>query len=71
MTIFAYGFGMAISIALATAIGNAWVREHRNGVWTLTMAGTVATVAVLFGVAVGWGLAQYFAFIAESATGRM
>ena len=36
MTIFAYGFGMAISIALAVAIGNAWVREHRKGVWTLT-----------------------------------
>ncbi|MGA7571789.1 MAG: hypothetical protein WBG27_15115 [Candidatus Aquilonibacter sp.] len=71
MTIFAYGFGMAISIALAVAIGNAWVREHRKGVWTLTMAGTVTALALFLGVAIGWGLAQYFAFVAESATGRM
>jgi H+/Cl- antiporter ClcA len=71
MTTFAYVFGVAISIAIAAAIGNAWVGDHRNGVWTLRMAAVVAIVAVAFGILVGWSLQQYFAFIAASATGRM
>jgi hypothetical protein len=71
MTAFAYVFGMAISIAMAAAIGSAWVREHRNGVWTMRMAAIVTIAAIAFGILVGWSLQQYFAFIAASATGRM
>ena len=37
MTEFFYGFGLAIAAAMAIAIGNAWVRDHRNGVWTMPM----------------------------------
>jgi Na+-driven multidrug efflux pump len=70
MTTFGYIFGMAISIAMAVAIGNAWARDHRNGVWTLRMAVTVAIVAIAFGLVVGWCFQQYLAFIASSATGR-
>ena len=71
MSSIAYGMGLVISIALALAIGNAWVRDHRNGVWTMPMAFGVAATALVIGVAVGWCLAQYFAFVASSATGRM
>ncbi len=71
MTIFSYAFGVAISIAMALAIGNAWVREHRNGVWTLPMAAAVAIVGIAIGVAVGWSLQQYLAFVQASATGRI
>lgn len=71
VTIFSYAFGVAISIAMALAIGNAWVREHRNGVWTLPMAAAVAIVGIAIGVAVGWSLQQYLAFVQASATGRI
>jgi hypothetical protein len=71
MTTFAYVFGVAISIAMAAAIGNAWVRDHRNGVWTLRMAAVIAIAAIALGALIGWSLTQYFAFLAASATGRM
>jgi hypothetical protein len=71
MTTFSYAFGVAISIAMALAIGNAWVREHRNGVWTLPMAAGVVIAGVAVGIAVGWSLQQYLAFVAASATGRI
>ncbi|HTU69660.1 MAG TPA: hypothetical protein VMF11_05005 [Candidatus Baltobacteraceae bacterium] len=71
MTIFAYGFGIAISVAMALAIGNSWVRDHRNGVWTMSMAARLVAGAIAFGIAVGWCLQQYFAFLAASAAGRM
>jgi MFS family permease len=71
MTAFCYGFGMAIAIALTAAIGNAWVREHRNGVWTMNMIATAGAIAITFGLTVGWALVQYFILVAASATGRM
>jgi len=71
MNAFAYGFGMAIAIALTLAISNAWVNEHRNGVWTLGMIVGTGVVALVLGVTVGWALQQYLAFYAASATGRI
>jgi hypothetical protein len=71
MNTFFYGFGLAIAIAMALAIGNAWVRDHRNGVWTIPMALGLIAVAILVGITIGWALVQYFAFYAASATGRM
>jgi hypothetical protein len=70
VTAFFYGFGLAIAIAMALAIGNAWVRDHRNGVWTVPMALGLLAVAIVVGVTIGWSLVQYFAFYAASATGR-
>lgn len=70
VTTFFYGFGVAIAIAMALAIGNAWVRDHRNGVWTLSMVLGLLAVAIVVGVTIGWSLVQYFAFYAASATGR-
>jgi hypothetical protein len=55
---------------MALAIGNAWVRDHRNGVWTLSMVLGLLAVAIVVGVTIGWSLVQYFAFYAASATGR-
>ena len=71
MTTFCYGFGLAISGALTIAIGNAWVREHRNGVWTIPMLASAGAVAIAFGLVVGWSLVQYFILVAASAAGRM
>jgi hypothetical protein len=71
MTAFCYGFGLAIAAALTIAIGNAWAREHRNGVWTMNMLATAFAVAITFGLVVGWALQQYFILVAASATGRM
>jgi len=71
MMLFCYGFGMAFSIALAVAIASAWVKEHRNGVWTPKMIANVAAAAVALGLTVGWSLVQYFTLIAASAAGRI
>jgi Na+-translocating ferredoxin:NAD+ oxidoreductase RnfE subunit len=71
MTTFSYGFGIAISVAMALAIGNAWVSDHRKGVWTPSMIAIVITIAVAFGVCLGWSLNAYLAFVAASQTGRM
>jgi hypothetical protein len=70
VTIFAYGFGLALAIAMALAIGNAWVRDHRNGVWTMPMVFGLLAVAAIAGITIGWSLVQYFAFYAASASGR-
>lgn len=70
MTIFSYVFGMAISFAIAIAIGNAWARDHRKGVWTMSMLATLVVAAAVLGVVVGWSLNAYLAFIAASAAGR-
>jgi hypothetical protein len=70
VTIFAYGFGLALAIAMALAIGNAWVRDHRNGVWTMPMVLGLVAVAAIAGITIGWSLVQYFAFYAASASGR-
>jgi Na+-driven multidrug efflux pump len=70
MTIFSYAFGIAMSVALAVAIGNAWTRDHRHGVWTMRMAAILIAVALAAGVVLGWALDQYFKFIAASASGR-
>jgi len=71
VTTFSYGFGLAISIALTLAISNAWVKEHRNGVWTLGMIAGASAIALALGATVGWALQQYLAFYAASATGRI
>jgi len=71
MTAFFYGFGLAIALAMALAIGNAWVRDHRNGVWTVPMVLALLAAAVVIGLAIGWSLVQYFAFYNASATSRM
>ncbi|HTV91104.1 MAG TPA: hypothetical protein VMG98_00140 [Verrucomicrobiae bacterium] len=70
MTAFFYGFGLAIALAMALAIGNQWVRDHRNGVWTLPMVLGLLTVAIVVGGTIGWALVQYYAFYVASATGR-
>jgi hypothetical protein len=71
MTIFFYGFGLALAFAICIAVGNAWVREHRNGVWTIPMVIGVIAVALVLGVTIGWAFVQYFAFYNASATSRM
>ena len=70
MTAFFYGFGLAIALAMGIAIGNAWVRDHRNGVWTIPMVLGVLAVAIVIGVTIGWSLVEYFAFYTASASGR-
>lgn len=70
MTIFSYAFGMAISFAIAIAIGNAWTRDHRRGVWTMRMLATLVVTAAVFGAIVGWSLDAYLTFLAASATDR-
>jgi hypothetical protein len=71
MTVFFYAFGLALALAISLAIGNAWVREHRNGVWTIPMVVGVVAIALILGVAIGWAFVQYFAFYSASATSRM
>jgi len=71
MTIFSYAFGLGISFAIAIAIGNAWARDHRKGVWTMSMLATLILAATLLGITVGWSLNAYLAFVAASATGRV
>jgi len=71
MTTFFYGFGLAIAIAIALAIGNAWVRDHRNGVWTVPMVLGLLAAAIVAGITIGWALVLYYAFYVASATGRM
>lgn len=70
MNVFFYGFGLAIALAMALAIGNAWVRDHRNGVWTMPMVTGLLGVAVAVGLVIGWALVQYYAFYSASAAGR-
>jgi hypothetical protein len=71
MTIFFYAFGLALALGIVLAIGNAWVREHRNGVWTIPMVVGVIAIALVLGVTIGWAFVQYFAFYNASATNRM
>jgi MFS family permease len=71
MTVFFYGFGLALALAITIAIGNAWVREHRNGVWTVSMLLGVVAIALVLGVTIGWAFVQYFAFYNASATSRI
>jgi len=71
MTTFFYVFGVAIAIAIALAIGNQWVRDHRNGVWTVPMVLGLLAVAVVAGVTIGWALVLYYALYLASATGRI
>ncbi len=71
MTVFFYCFGLALAFAISIAVGGAWVREHRNGVWTLPMIVGVVVVALVLGVAIGWAFVQYYAFYLASATNRM
>jgi Na+-driven multidrug efflux pump len=70
MTLFYYGFGMALSIAMSIAIGNAWVRENRHGKWDRQTITTVAIGAVVFGVIVGWALQTYLTFAFATQTQR-
>ena len=70
MIAFCYGFGVAMCLAMALAIGNAWVNDHRRGVWTLSMAALLIVIALAAGLCVGWSLQQYLAFVAASRTGR-
>ncbi len=59
MTLFSYAFGMALSIALGAAIGNAWVREHYYGVWTRNVVIVLAVIVVAFGLILGWAMATW------------
>jgi predicted PurR-regulated permease PerM len=70
MNVFFYGFGVAIALAMALAIGNTWVRDHRNGVWTIPMALGLVVVAIVVGITIGWSLVEYFAFYNAAAAGR-
>jgi hypothetical protein len=69
VTLFCYTFGIALTGALAFAIGNAWMHDRRNGVWTIPMAAAVASAALVLGALVGWALVTYVAFVAASASG--
>lgn len=71
MTVFFYCFGIALALGIALAIGTAWVREHRNGVWTIPMVVCVVAIAVVLGAVIGWAFVEYFAFYNASATSRM
>jgi Na+-translocating ferredoxin:NAD+ oxidoreductase RnfA subunit len=71
MNAFFYGFGLALALAITLAVGNAWVREHRNGVWTVPMIVGVVAIALVLGTAIGWAFVQYFAFYNAAATSRM
>jgi len=68
MNVFFYSFGLAIALAMAIAIGSAWVRDHRNGVWTMRMAVGLVAIALLVGVAIGWAFVQYYAFYTASGS---
>jgi MFS family permease len=71
MTLFSYGFGMAMSFAITIAIGNAWARDHRRGVWTISMVAILIVTGVILGVLFGWSLNTYLNFVSASATGRI
>ena len=70
MTLFYYGFSMALAIALGIAIGNAWVRDHDFGVWTrkVVIVLTIATLA--FGLILGWGMATWLSWALNSGSVR-
>jgi len=63
VTLFFYLFSLALGIGLGIATGGAWVREHRHGVWDRRAIVVVAVVSVAFGLAVGWGLDTYAAYV--------
>jgi Na+-driven multidrug efflux pump len=63
MIFFYYGFGLALGIALSIAVGGAYVREHRWGVWDRTAITTVAIAAVVIGVVVGWALQEWLTWV--------
>jgi hypothetical protein len=63
MLLFYYGFGMALSFAFGVAIGNAWIREHRFGIWSRKAVWSVAGACVVLGLAFGWALQSYLNFV--------
>jgi Na+-driven multidrug efflux pump len=70
MIFFYYGFGLALSIALTIATGSAWIREHRNGRWDNRSRITLALVAIVLGILVGWGLQEWLSFAFATQTQR-
>jgi Na+-driven multidrug efflux pump len=67
---FYYGFGLAFGIALSIAVGSAYVREHRWGVWDRGAIATVAIAAVVIGLTVGWALQEWLTWAFATQTQR-
>jgi hypothetical protein len=70
MVIFCYGFGVALAVAFGIAIGNAWIRDHRIGIWDRKTAFAIVGTSIVLGVIVGWALQQYLTFVFLSQTTR-
>ena len=70
MTLFYYGFSMALSVALGIAIGNAWVRDHDYGVWTRKTIAVLTIVVVAFGLILGWAMATWLTWALNSGSVR-
>lgn len=71
MTLFYYGFSLALSLALGIAIGGAWVRDNQFGVWTRRVIAILAVTIVGFGLILGWAVATWMTFVLNSASGRV
>ena len=69
MTVFSYGFGFAISIAMGIAIGSSWVRDNRAGVWSKKLAFSITISVLLFGIILGWAIDTWLSW-AFSAPGH-
>ena len=69
MTLFFYGFSVALGLALGFTTANAWVREHRNGRWSRRAIAIVVLVSAGFALLLGWGIDTFAAFaqLTESA----
>jgi hypothetical protein len=63
VTPFFYTFSVALALGLGFFTANAWVRDHRNGHWSKKAIAYVAIASVLCGLALGWGIDTYAAFV--------
>jgi hypothetical protein len=57
-----YLFGLALSAALAAAIGRSFVVAHG-----IKIVPSLCVLAVLFGLLLGWAINGYIAYVRESA----
>ena len=63
MTLFFYLFSVAFGIGVGIFTSRAWINDHRQGKWSLRAIVIVAIVSVTLGLAVGWGLDTYAAYV--------
>jgi predicted transporter len=63
VTAFFYIFSVALCLGLGFFTADAWMRDHRSGRWDKTAIAYVAIACVLCGLALGWGIDTYAAFV--------